>query len=200
MNKSTSAHFSIMELKDQRAGRNKDTTINRRYIESGEFRRKFDQITDDPKYNRKLYQLAKDMLYHRSGTVFEDMYWMDLDTGNIIAAEISDNTERGISYSDVTKKKIRQYPNLITIHSHPSGMPPSPGDFKANYVYKYSLGVVVGHNGKVYVYKTLKDYEVKYGEMLIANYKEKMYNEEEAQLAALYELEKDGYIAIKEVI
>ena len=41
------------EQEEQRAGRNKATTINSGYIESGSFRRKFDRISDDTDYKIK---------------------------------------------------------------------------------------------------------------------------------------------------
>ncbi len=59
-------------FESQRYGRNKSTMINKSYIESGEYRRKFDRITDDANLARLLYNKAKEMLYHRSGTEYED--------------------------------------------------------------------------------------------------------------------------------
>lgn len=73
---------------EQRYGRNKDTTINHAYISSGEYRKKFDQISDNKNLNKLLYQLAKNMLKHRSGTLYEDMYWIDAETATIVAKEI----------------------------------------------------------------------------------------------------------------
>ena len=35
-------------LENQRYGRNKETIVNKTYIESGEYRRKFDNATDNP--------------------------------------------------------------------------------------------------------------------------------------------------------
>ena len=64
----------LMAQEDQRYGRDKSTVVNKTYIESGEFRRKFDSIVDDPKIARILYSLAKEMLLHRSGTHIEDIY------------------------------------------------------------------------------------------------------------------------------
>lgn len=51
----------------QRYGRNKGTQINNTYINSGEYRKKFDGITDNSSINRLLYSKAKEMLKHRSG-------------------------------------------------------------------------------------------------------------------------------------
>ncbi len=69
-----------VSLEYQRYGRNKETTINHTYINSGEYRRKFDKITDNVEVNRTLYLKAKEMLQHRSGTMLEDMYWIDRET------------------------------------------------------------------------------------------------------------------------
>ena len=73
------------ELEEQRYGKNKQTAINRKYIESGSYRKKFDLISSNVELNRLLYKLAKQMLKHRSGTMYEDMYWIDLDTNTIVA-------------------------------------------------------------------------------------------------------------------
>lgn len=51
----------VVTLEYQRYGRNKDTLVNKSYIESGEYRRKFDNITDNPDVNRTLYQCAKEV-------------------------------------------------------------------------------------------------------------------------------------------
>lgn len=66
-----------MVLESQRYGRNKSTTINHTYINSGEYRKKFDKITDNLHLNRLMYTKAKEMLEHRSGTRYEDMCWFD---------------------------------------------------------------------------------------------------------------------------
>ena len=73
-----------MALEYQRYGRNKETLVNKSYIESGEYRRKFDNATDNRKLNKALYDAAKTALKHRSGTELEDMYWFDGETGEII--------------------------------------------------------------------------------------------------------------------
>ena len=83
---------------EQRYGRNKDTVINHAYICSGEYRKKFDQISDNKKLNKLLYQLAKSMLEHRSGTLYEDMYWIDAETATIVAKEIDGCVESTIVY------------------------------------------------------------------------------------------------------
>ena len=127
----------------QRYGRNKNTLVNHAYIESGEYRRKFDQITDNPDVNRVLYQKAKEMLYHRSGTEIEDMYWIDGDTGDVIASVTNETIKRGIRANKAILNKLANYENIIALHTHPSSMPPSGADFIAFFERKYSKAL--GH-------------------------------------------------------
>lgn len=60
--------YYIREDEEQRYGRNKPTQINHAYINSGEYRRKFDNLTDSKVINKLIYKNAKEMLFHRSGT------------------------------------------------------------------------------------------------------------------------------------
>ena len=55
--------MNLLSKEEQRYGRNKETVINRSYIESGEYRKKFDRISDNAELNKLLYQLAKKDAY-----------------------------------------------------------------------------------------------------------------------------------------
>ena len=48
-------------LEFQRYGRNKSTLVDSNYISSGEYRKKFDKITDNPDFSRLLYAKAKEL-------------------------------------------------------------------------------------------------------------------------------------------
>ena len=144
-----------MTWEDQRYGRNKGTIVNKTYIESGEYRRKFDSIVDNPKIARILYSLAKEMLLHRSGTQIEDMYWIDADTGETVACVTNqkDDIKQKIIYTDAVKRAIEGRENLITMHTHPASLPPSPNDFNAYY-----------QNGALNVMK--RSYDIDFWEVL----------------------------------
>ena len=187
------------EKERQRYGRNKSTVINRTYIESGEYRRKFDQITDNPDVNRVLYQKAKEMLYHRSGTEIEDMYWVDGSTGEIIAKWIDEKEPQIIHYSPSVQKKISDKENIITMHTHPDSMPPSDADFNSALRWGYSMGLVICHNGKVYKYKAYEEIQKLLYEIVVAENKKSGYNKEKAQIEALKRFQKLGMIEFIEV-
>ena len=184
---------------EQRYGRNKDTTINHAYICSGEYRKKFDQISDNKKLNKLLYQLAKTMLEHRSGTLYEDMYWIDAETATIVAKEIECNVESEIIYSENTLSKICKRRGLITIHTHPSSSPPSYADLLSNYIRGYSLGIVCGHSGTVYTYIANEEIpEERYDSIARKCYK-RLGNKEDVLLSIMEELQQQFNVIVKEV-
>ena len=187
------------EKEEQRAGRNKKTTVDKTYISSGEYRNKFDKLTESKELNRLFYQLSKKMLLHRSGSTFEDMYWVDPETCTVVAEITDSNVEEKISYSDSVRRVIKEYEGLITIHSHPSGLPPSAADFNSNFKHGYMLGIVVGHNGRVYVYSSETFISEDYFELKVAMYRQSGYNEDEARTLAIKYCEQFFDIHYKEV-
>lgn len=193
------AIYYLQEIEEQRRGRNKDTTINHNYINSGQYRKKFDCISDNLKLNRLLYSLAKKMLFHRSGTLYEDMYWIDLDTLEIVADETNKDIEEGIIYSAKTQKIIETNKNLLTIHSHPNSFPPSIMDLNCNFYYNYSIGIIICHNGKIYMYNANEKISRNYYDLTVAEYIKQGYNDNEAQVLALLELQEKFDVQIKEV-
>lgn len=193
------------EVEFQRAGRNKYTQINNGYINGGEYRKKFDSLSDSRELNRLIYQLAKKMLEHRSGTEYEDMYWIDLDTLTVVAEELNAKTVKEIVYSDKTKRIVAEYKNdpekrLLTIHTHPSSFPPSIPDFNANFENGYNMGLVICHDGKVFLYAADEELNENYYNLLVAKKLNQGYNDYEARLITLQEMQETFEIVIKEVM
>ena len=165
------------ELEKQRYGRNKETIINHNYINSGEYRKKFNCISNNEVLNRTVYKIAKKMLNHRSGTLYEDMYWIDIDTGEIVASEV----------------------NQKVMHTHPNSMPPSIRDFNSAYKNGYQICLVCCHNGKIFLYKSETYIFEFFYKGTVAKYKNLGYDEYEAQIMALREYETQENISFKEV-
>lgn len=188
-----------MALENQRYGRNKDTLVNKTYIESGEYKRKFDNATENKEVNKTLYDCAKTALKHRSGTAFEDMYWIDSDTGKIILSVTDSTDERAIVYSDKIRNIIKNKKNIITIHTHPSSMPPSVSDLNSCYYNNYEKGFIACHNGKVFGYTAAESVNERIYNMYIQSYIKKGYDEYDAQLLTLEKLSQSENIKIWEV-
>ena len=109
---------------EQRYGRNKSTAISHSFINSGEYRRRFDDLSQDKEINKLLYVLAKKMLNHRSGTLYEDMYWIDMDKVEVVCEIIDSTAESKIEYTTRIRKIVENKKGLLTIHSHPNSFPP----------------------------------------------------------------------------
>ncbi len=189
----------MISKEEQRYGRNRETIVNHTYIQSGEYRKKFDKLTDDEKINKLLYQKAKEMLYHRSGTLLEDMYWVDLMSGELVASVLDSKDEQKIIYTDHVKKVVGQNNDLITMHTHPFSMPPSVADFNSVYSNHYRFGIILCHDGRIYKYYAGEMLNEDLQKLYIAIYLKSGYNEEEAQLRALEKIQDNYDMNFEEV-
>lgn len=186
-------------LEYQRYGRNKDTVINHTYIKSGEYRRKFDKITSNSSVNRILYLKAKEMLFHRSGTLYEDMYWIDADTGKIVASALNESSEEKVEYSKAISGAIDGKTNLITMHTHPNSLPPSIADFNSCCEHKYFRSFVICHDGTIYEYSSNQNVSSNLYMLYIHEFRILGYTEKDAQLKALNEIKQTYKINFQEV-
>ena len=189
----------MRELEQQRKGRNKNTIIDDNYISSNRYRKKFDYISNDKKLNKLLYKIAKKMLLHRSGTEYEDMYWIDLINGKIVCKITDSKYKKKILYTTTIKKMIKKSENLLTIHTHPDSFPPSIDDINSNYDHNYEIGIVICHDGRVYMYSAEERINVNYYKLTVEDYLKNGYNEDTAQIEALKEMQKKFSIYFKEV-
>lgn len=199
---SETTEILINPSEDQRYGRNKDTLVNKTYIESGEYRRKFDHISDNPEVNKAVYNASKKALKHRSGTVFEDMYWFDAESGKIIAAETESTTDRKVEYSPKTLSVVGNYDRakLITLHTHPSSMPPSVADFNSACKNGYGVNYVAAHDGRLFGYTSQQIISELLQDTYISEYKGMGCSEKEAQIKAIQELMRNHEINFWEVL
>lgn len=98
------------------------------------------------------------------------------------------------------KKAQKQKLQIVTIHSHPNSFPPSIEDLNSNYKYKYLLGVICCHDGKIFIYSSEEYINENYFHMCVSDYKKDGYNDYDAQIMALDKIKKRHKIYIKEVI
>lgn len=186
-------------LEYQRYGRNKSTVINNSYIDGGEYRRKFDNATDNPEVNKTLYECAKAALKHRSGTLYEDMYWIDGETGKVILSITNSTDERAIVYTERIKKIISEKSNIVTVHTHPSSMPPSVSDLNSCYSNRYVIGFVACHNGKLFAYSSNEVINERIYSAYIERFLKDGYSEYDSQLKALERISQNFDVSVWEV-
>ena len=132
------------------------------YINSEKYANKFKNITDHETVNQTLLECSRAAITHRNGTLYEDMYLINGNTGKIIAHQLNALQEQRINYSNDMLKCIENARKnnipIIAFHSHPEGYPPSIDDFNSLYEHGYSFGIVAGHNGQIYKYQNNRVY------------------------------------------
>lgn len=173
------------------------------YIKSEDFRKKFNQITDNSAVNDALRKYATAMLTHRNGTDGEDLYIIDAQ-GNLVIRKISGKNELGVKISEDESSMLRMnYPNgAIGIHNHPTNILPTGSDFAAAGYRKYKFGVVATHTGKVYKYAAgNKPFLPRMLDDRIDKYTKSPYNlnVEKAHIRALNEMVKEYGIVWQEL-
>ncbi len=130
-----------------------ETIINKSVIESPEYRRRFNEISDSDRANRKAWQLAKEMLEHRSGTRYEDIAFINYSTGKakINKGYHKENTAK--PNKPMLEMLENNSPNtIIAIHNHPGSSVPSFADLMVCVKREYKFGLVACHDGKIYKY------------------------------------------------
>ena len=117
---------------------------------------KFKGITGNDAVDNSIYECATKMLRHRNGTNYEDLYLIDANTGEVIHSLTTCDLEHGVDYDQRTLSAIKEAKKnnrqIIAVHNHPSGLPPSLDDGVSAFKNGYEQGVAVGHNLEVYRY------------------------------------------------
>jgi hypothetical protein len=147
--------ISEKEIEEQKKWTNRNTLVPMNYINSGEYRRKFDIIADgNIQLARTLYHYAKEMLIHRSGTEFEDMLWYDMRTFSEVDYAKTEKVTKEIQYPQYRIEKLKSYQNgtLLTMHTHPNSAVPSTADFNGFVERNYFASYVICHNGQIFQY------------------------------------------------
>ena len=117
-------------------------------------------------------------------------------------------TEKEIIYTSGLLKKMYGHKNIIAMHTHPNSMPPSIPDFNSAYEHSYDLGIVVCHDGKIFIYTSEQIVRESLFDLMIAEYYDEHYNnsmddhrfEFEAQVYVLKEIAKSYDIDFMEVV
>ncbi len=161
------------------------TSVNWDVVLSPEWHNKFKGITDDEATNETLYQKALDILNHRQNSEMEDMHVINTKTGQVVGTQTHAKKKLEIDYNKSLSKAVRDYPGqLISIHNHPNSYPPSGSDFTSNRSHDYYMGVVICHNGDIYVYNNSdKNFTARHIDTIIDHYPSSQWDELFEQLS-----------------
>ena len=160
------------------------TIVNKHDIESPEYRKLFENFDESSKVKRIMYNESKTMLDHRTGTKYEDLTFIDSNTGDFITRNNFDKE----SQVEPTRRMYRMLResephSIIAIHNHPKSGTPSIDDIGCAYSRQYKYGVIACHNGSLFRYSFLGEFDTseenfEYVDMLLDNVNRIVYNKE----------------------
>lgn len=120
---------------------------------------KFDKLSTSSEANRAVHTRARWALNNRDGSKTEEIYAVDMRNGSEIARITDQHYAQGVrrtSQFDINLRTAAESgADIMLIHNHPAGMPPSVSDINLLLGTKLR-GITVGHNGSVYYYTAPK--------------------------------------------
>ena len=136
-----------------------ETIVDKSAIGSTEYRKQFDNFDESVKVRRIMCQESRNMLYHRTGTKYEDLSFINTNTGKYITRN-DYNKERSVK---PTKRMIKMLNDakpysIVAIHNHPGSYVPSLDDIGCAYERKYKYGLIACHNGNIFKYQVTGEF------------------------------------------
>ncbi len=139
---------------------NADSVVDKQIISSSDYRKTLDKLGEEPKITRSIFQQVKAILTHRSGGNFEDLSFIDSITGRYMTRTDYSVERRCIPSKRMIQMVRKAKPNtIIAIHNHPNSSVPSLDDIISAYKKKYKYGIIACHNGNIYKYRVLGEFD-----------------------------------------
>lgn len=158
------------------------TIVENAKINSPKYRQIFNEFSESAQISRIMCQESRNMLKHRTGTEFEDLTFIDSKSGHYIT-RTDYNVKSQVKPSKRMCQMLRESEpySIIAIHNHPKSGMPSIDDIGCAYERKYKYGVIACHNGSLYRYSFLGEFDtseanLSYVDMLLDNVNRIVYN------------------------
>jgi len=188
-------------ISNKRVPKEDEYRIDKKIIETNEYKRKFSGITGNSIVDESIYKYAKAGLMHRDGTDREDLYIISASKGVVLGKNVTSDEAFGVKPNEsIRNAVINNQGDLIGLHTHPDGTPPTGSDFETAFKRGYHLGIVACSNGSVYTYgcanqfasaRIIDDTIEKFKKMIDDSGKKVYPSDREAHLAAIKSLGKD---------
>lgn len=146
-----------LENEGERSNGDRSTYLNRELIFSNRYIDALKTLGESRYCCKNILDSSRAMLEHHHGDKYEDLYFIDSVTNQILARTDYRINEQEVLPTAAMKTMARNSPNIISIHNHPANGLPSFEDIKSCYLVGYKYGLVMCHNGDIFQYKTLDD-------------------------------------------
>lgn len=163
-------------------GRIDNTIMARKVIESNTYSRKINKLPEDDAVRKNIKLEMIKMIKHRSGTLFEDLIFINSKTGEL---KRSDQFEK-IRAAKPTRKMLQMLNQteddvIIGIHNHPGSTVPSFSDIAVANIRKYKYGLIAAHDGNIFKYWIIGQIDKFIYDLAVANLNREGYTKDSLQ-------------------
>lgn len=188
---------TIANEESPRPKKNADYSVDWKTVQNSNYDKKFQNLSNSAESNKAAIVRAKWALNNRDGTNTEELYALDMRDGSEIARITDQSYPNGVKrtkqFDDRLLAARTNGAKIMLIHNHPSGSPPSVGDFNALLSMQEAYGITVGHDGSIYKY-TAPKIKVSQSDFEVVILRYKRYSYITAHEKALAEIaEKYGF-------
>lgn len=156
---------------------NQNTVVDKQIINSPSYRKTINRLGESQRVSRSIFQRIKEILSHRSGGYFEDLSFIDSQTGKFITRTDYNIDSKCFPSKRMMDMVLNAKPNtIIAIHNHPSSTVPSLSDINTALNKHYKYGVIACHNGDIYKYTVLGEYNEIIVDSLLDTVNKLVYN------------------------
>lgn len=144
------------EIEDERSNSHYDrsTFINKELIFSIKYIEAIKSLGESRYCSKRILNSARKMLCHHHGDKYEDLYFIDCNTNKVLSRTDYKVREQEVLPTKVMIQFVKDNPNIISLHNHPTSTLPSPRDILTCFCVGYKYGLVMCHNGSIYQYST----------------------------------------------
>lgn len=173
---------SIVSEEQREQPENANAVVNLNDINSSEYRRKISIIENDTKASREIFNRMRAMLEHRTGTEYEDLAYINSITYKYLVRTDYNVKRQCIPSKRMIKmvKKADPY-TVIAVHNHPSSFTPSLDDVTNARDKKYKYGIIACHNGYIYKYTILGDFNEIIADCVLDKINKIIYNKDKLE-------------------
>lgn len=162
-----------------KASMKSDYGVNWKLVKSKEYSEKFNSISQNEKANKLAHKHARRMLVNRDGKNTEELYAISLTTGKDVSSIVNQNNTFGVTRTDAFTNRVNEAlkndERILYLHNHPRSYMPSTADLNELVGEPNSLGLIICHNGNIYLYSAPNKI-IDAADIRIANRKMRDYN------------------------
>lgn len=136
------------------------------------YERKFHNLGESKKVANVMIFQARKTLWRRNGTPFEDLIYVNSETGKCVEQRSQDTEGRVTPTNKMINMVLGNPRRIIAMHNHPHNMLPSKSDLKNSKYYKF--GVVLCHNGSVIKYSVTDNADINRADRTLSYMQDKL--------------------------